>query len=499
MWIYYLENFGYIALAFGQRQVMLSLLGFIAMLLISWSWRRAALQSLLSMWLLFWVWMLPLSLMESTQQQSGTLGIALRTVHEHVQQWLPLQILSPCGLPYVERLSSDFSLLPLLSWNKLALTLWLLLSAGKTLSVLNQRRQLTRIAKNAQPVDEPHLLAAAESWQRRFKLSRSVAVRSSRDCNQAFTLGVFRPVVFVPEQLVQHLNHTEIEAVLGHEFAHIKRYDDVFVCLQLVSKCILFFNPMMWLSARHITSLRERCCDLLAIQASGLPAQSYAKSLLRVAELQGDTMFDCDAVAGLTSSALTERVRNSLTPPKNHFSIVPLLTAAITLSAFSFVFTSNSAGLDTIRGSEAKMLFAHLGAVSPMPRVKNLENFIGAANETCSLPQRNHYHPGVDFAPAIDGDRSVNAIADGKIAGIISSSAYFESMLQISHADNVISTYVHLSNISVKIGDRVHAGQSIGTLGGNHLHLEVRKGLQLVDPSGLREEPVVRVSTAATM
>ncbi|HSB95878.1 MAG TPA: M56 family metallopeptidase, partial [Spongiibacteraceae bacterium] len=436
MWIFYLENYSYVALAFSQRQLLLSLLGFIVISILSWCWRSASVRSLLPAWLFFWVWMLPLSLLASpTFLNSGLLNGILLGVREHLQLWLPLQILAPCGLPYVERLSDNFALLPLLSWNKLILGVWILLAGSKALGMLNQRRQLSRIAKTARPITEPQLLAALEKWRRRYRLRRSVALRSSGESQQAFTIGVLRPLVFLPEHLLHALNGADLDAILGHELAHIKRCDDAFVCFQLISKSLLFFNPLVWFSGQRITSLRERCCDLLAIQASDLSPQSYAESLLRVAELHHVSDFDSEVAAGLTSSALAKRVRHVLSPHKNNFTWLPLLAAMLLLPLLNLALMPDIAGIDVIRDDEAKALLTELHAVPPMPRAAIVRNFIDAANTSCALPQRAQYHPGIDFVPGSTGDRSVRAIADGEISAVIHSSAYFGALLQINHAN----------------------------------------------------------------
>jgi len=486
MWIFYLENYSYVALAFSQRQTLLSLLGFIVISILSWCWRHASVRSLLPAWLFFWVWMLPLSLLASpTALNSGLLNGILLGVREHVQLWLPLQILAPCGLPYVERLSDNFTLLPLLSWNKLILGLWILLAAGKALGMLNQRRRLSGIAKGARLITEPQLLAAVEKWRRRYRLRRSVALRSSDESQQAFTIGVLRPLVFLPEHLLQALSDTDLDAILGHELAHIKRCDDLFVCFQLISKSLLFFNPLVWFSGRRITSLRERCCDLLAIRASDLAPQSYAESLLRVAELHNASGFDSEVAAGLTSSALTKRVHYVLSPHKNNFTWLPLIAAMMILPLLNLALMPDIAGIDTIRDDEAKALLTELHALPPMPRATIVENFIGDTHATCALPQRARYHPGIDFVPGSTGDRSVRAIADGEISAVIHSSAYFGALLQINHANGVTSTYVHLGDTHVQRGEHIYAGQQIGTVDGDHLHLELRKGGRIINPSVL--------------
>lgn len=488
MWVYSLENYSYIALAFGQRQVLLSLLGFTLMVAITWIWRHASVQSLLSAWVWFWIWMLPLSLLGSTNPGVGIFNDTLHLLRERMQHWLPLQTLSPCDVPYLERLSSDFPFYPLLSWHKLALGLWLLVAAGKSLSLLYQRKKLSSIAKNAQPIDEPHLVKLVENWRQRYRLSRPVSVRSSSDCNQAFTMGVTQPVIYLPDQLLRELSLVDIEAVLGHELAHIKRYDDVFVCFQLITKSILFFNPLIWISARRITSLRERRCDHLAIHTGELSPQGYAKSLLRIAELQRNTLFESELAAGLTSSALAERVGDVLTAHGKRFSFLPLLIIVTGLLSLNIIFMPNASDMNAIRGNEAKTLLNGIGAVPPMPRLLGNGNFIGSIGSTCGLPLRNRYHPGADFVPGLDGSRAVRAIADGEIATVNSVIPYVGITLQIKHENDIVSTYVHLSNTNVQPGDQVHGGQQIGTLGNNHLHLEVRKGLRVVDPSVLLDK-----------
>jgi len=363
------------------------------------------------------------------------------------------------------------------------LAFWLAIAAGKAFSLLLQRKKLSSIAKQAKPIDDPNLLALASNWQRRFGLSRAVSVRSSHDCDQAFTIGIIQPVVFLPEHLTRELTPSDIEAVLGHELAHIKRYDDMFVCFQLITKSLLFFNPLIWLSARRITSLRERSCDLLAIQAGNLSPQDYAKSLLRIAELQRNIIFDCEVAAGLTSSALTDRVGDVLTSRNKRISHLPLIGVITGLLLLNIIFMPNLADLIAIRGSEAKTLLARLGAIPPMPRLLGRGNFDDNVGSTCGLPKLGHYHPGADFIPGADGDRTVHAIADGEIISVSDVIPYAGTTLRIKHAQDTVSTYVHLNDSSVKPGDHVYAGQKIGTLEGNHLHLEVRNGLRVIDPS----------------
>ncbi len=489
MWTFGLENYSYIVLAFGQRQVLLSLFGFLVVVAVTWYWRRLSVQALLPPWLWFWIWMLPLSLLGSTDVGSSVFNDSLNMLRDYAQNWLPLHARSPCDVPYVDRLSREIPLLPELSWHKLVLTLWLLVTASKALSLLLQRKKLSVVAKTAQVVEEAHLLILIERWRQRYQLSRRVSVRTSSACNQAFTVGVFRPVIFLPEQLLSKLNSDDIDAVLGHEFAHIKRCDDIFVCFQLITKSLLFFNPLIWLSAWRIAALRERRCDQLAMKIGNLSPQNYAKSLLRVAELQvGSALFNAEVVAGLTASTLSERVTAALSAQGQRFSYLPLLVVAAGLLVVNIIFIPNLGELPALRGDAARALFKSLGAVAPMQRLSGTGNFTETGGNSCGLPVRGHYHPGADFVPGVDGDHTVHAVAAGEIVTMTSLIPNVGITMQIKHAANMISTYVHLTDTKLEPGDHVSAGEPIGVIGNEHLHLEVRQNSRLVDPTVLLGE-----------
>lgn len=484
MWTVGLENYSYILLAFGQRQVLLSLCGFLLVVAVTWCWRRTSVQALLPPWLWFWIWMLPLSLLGSTDVGVSAFNGSLNLLREYAQSWLPLHARSPCEVPYVDRFSGEIPLLPQLSWHKLALALWLLVAAAKVLSLLLQRKKLSAVAKAAQVIDDAAVQLLAETWRERYGLARAVSVRTSTACNQAFTVGVLRPVIFLPTHLLQELKLVDIEAVLGHEFAHIKRYDDIFVCFQLVTKSLLFFNPLIWLSAWRIASLRERRCDQLAMETGNLSPQSYAKSLLRVAELHGDTRFNSEVAAGLTSSALAERVGDVLTARDRRFSYLPLLMVVAGLLLLNVIFLPHLGDASAIRGEAAETLFKNLGAVAPMPRLLGNGNFNAGDVNNCGLPSHD-YHPGADFVSGSDGDRTVRSIADGEVVTMTGVMPRVGITLKIEHANNTVSTYVHLREAAVKAGDHVRAGESIGSIGDDHLHLEVRRNARVIDPSVL--------------
>lgn len=97
-------------------------------------------------------------------------------------------------------------------------------------------------------------------------------------------IGYLKPVIYLPLTAATHFTPEQIEAILLHELAHIKRYDFIANILQTFIETVLFFNPFVWLISKIIRRERENCCDDLVLAATQ-PAL-YAETLLALAENQ---------------------------------------------------------------------------------------------------------------------------------------------------------------------------------------------------------------------
>ena len=97
-------------------------------------------------------------------------------------------------------------------------------------------------------------------------------------------LGILKPMILLPVSLASGLAPDQIESVLAHELAHLRRYDHLVNLMQCVIESVLFFHPAVWWVSRRVRDEREHCCDDLVIACGAVPLD-YAASLLRVAEL----------------------------------------------------------------------------------------------------------------------------------------------------------------------------------------------------------------------
>src|SRR5260370_819364 len=96
-------------------------------------------------------------------------------------------------------------------------------------------------------------------------------------------LGWFRPVVLLPVRALTGLTEEQIEAVIAHELAHIRRLDCFVNLFQIATETLLFYHPAVWWVSQRIRAERENCCDDEAISICG-DAVNYARALTLMEE-----------------------------------------------------------------------------------------------------------------------------------------------------------------------------------------------------------------------
>jgi bla regulator protein blaR1 len=99
----------------------------------------------------------------------------------------------------------------------------------------------------------------------RLGIRRSVGLLESELVKVPMMLGLLKPLILVPFGLLAQLPPDQVEAILLHELAHIKRRDYAINLLQSFAETIFFFNPAVWWVSSLIREEREHCCDEMAI------------------------------------------------------------------------------------------------------------------------------------------------------------------------------------------------------------------------------------------
>lgn len=161
----------------------------------------------------------------------------------------------------------------------LLVTLYIAGMTGMTIKLFSDLFQLHQIrTTRIEPMGaawDKHLDKLAAQLQ----IPRKVKLLISRHVQVPVMLGFLKPLILLPVAMVNNLTEEQLEAVLLHELAHIKRNDYLLNIFQSIVETILFFNPFVWLISKTIRIEREHCCDDLVIANTVQPLQ-YAHALV---------------------------------------------------------------------------------------------------------------------------------------------------------------------------------------------------------------------------
>ncbi|HEX8172887.1 MAG TPA: M56 family metallopeptidase [Thermoanaerobaculia bacterium] len=198
-------------------------------------------------------------------------------------------------------------------------------SARLLVSWTRARRLLRRGAHEARA----EWLGAAARISQALGLRRAVRLLESAAVEVPSVIGSLRPVILLPASTLTGLTPDQIEMVLAHELAHIRRHDFLVNLLQAFVETLMFYHPAVWWMSQRARVERENCCDDLAVAVCGNPLQ-YARALTRLEELRADAPV---MVVAANGGSLFERIRRIATRRSELTSTTPRWAAAVTLLA----------------------------------------------------------------------------------------------------------------------------------------------------------------------
>lgn len=186
---------------------------------------------------------------------------------------------------------------------------WVAGIAALAASRFRQWRAIVAIVQHATPLDSGREADALARAMRKSVCPRTIDLRQGHSTQEPGTIGIFRPAIVWPAGLSERLTDTELEAVLAHEIAHVKRYDSLTAWLQIAAEAVFWFYPVTWWLGARIVDERERACDEEVV-SMGTDTASYASGILKVCNfcLRGPAF-----VTGVAGSNLAPRIARILT------------------------------------------------------------------------------------------------------------------------------------------------------------------------------------------
>ena len=190
-----------------------------------------------------------------------------------------------------------------IDWMSYAVLAWFAGVYIFTLRTLGGLMLLMRLRRqHAEPMTGD-LLATCLALQRRLGVARAVRYVCSKAAESPAAFGWLRPVVVLPLAALAGLSAWQIEAIIAHELAHIKRWDSLVNAFQIATETLLFYHPAVWWVNRVIRNEREHCCDDFAVQACG-NAYDYARALAQLEESRSASVWAMAANGGVLTSRI---------------------------------------------------------------------------------------------------------------------------------------------------------------------------------------------------
>jgi murein DD-endopeptidase MepM/ murein hydrolase activator NlpD len=309
------------------------------------------------------------------------------------------------------------------------------------------------------------------------------------------------------------------EAVIAHELAHVARFDDLGLVLEQVASALFYFHPVLWWTARALGVERELAADRRVLSTRALSPRDYGHGLLQALGL--DLTTTTVAAAAGSRRRLTMRIRHIADPrtaahPKRAHSV---LAAGLLLFLPALLLPPTATG-QTAAASPAATLPPAMPVALPLVPLQSsgpgldalllalhpssgpsLDDLMPGARVTSPFGMRRHptsgesvHHGGIDLSTGAESP--VYAPRGGiveRVAHDYGDQGRFGTVVVVDHGSGVKTFYAHLASSSVAAGQGVGDGDQIGVAGntgvssGPHLHFEIWKDGERVDPARIGE------------
>jgi murein DD-endopeptidase MepM/ murein hydrolase activator NlpD len=293
-----------------------------------------------------------------------------------------------------------------------------------------------------------------------------------------------RPLIALPRTLLARLTDGQLRLVLRHEAAHLARNDPHWALLLRAVGLLLWFNPLLRPLARRVQLASELACDALALGAEKNMRRAYAEAYLETLRLSMARTLPCPATAFSPQDQGSHKMRiGHIVHGDPHARTRPLLALALGALALGL-----GGGLVAVQASTPAAA-APVAFTGPI-----IEGRISSAFGKMRPSVGPRAHNGVDLSAA--RGTPVHAPADGTVQ--VATENYlpqpnYGTVVILDHGNGWQSVYAHLDSLDVAAGDRIAVGERIGSLGstgkatGPHVHVEVLRDGQRVDPATVIE------------
>lgn len=209
----------------------------------------------------------------------------------------------------------------------------------------------------------------------RLRVKRTVQLMESALVQIPTVVGWLRPVILLPASALTGLSTEQLEALLAHELAHIRRCDYLLNILQTVVETLGFYHPAVWWVSHKIRVERENCCDDLAVSLSGDRVR-YARALTSMEEIRARRN---ELAVAATGGNLSGRIRRLVGQDSTDSSRTSWIPSVVTILLIAIIVIPTTLALTAHDKTEHSAQFLLDKMLEHRSRVKNLQYIAAAA------------------------------------------------------------------------------------------------------------------------
>ena len=429
------------------------------------------------------------------------LAVAPAIVAVLLDVWAPPIVSLPVTLPLPAALDgmgserqASTAAPTLVALPELAVLLAALYLAGVGVALLAQLRgalAVRRVLRGATPIDHAGWPGPASAAEARQLIHTGIALHLTAQAVSPFAVSWPRPVIVLPASALERFSDRQLHMVIRHEAAHLLHRDPQRAAWMRLVGAVLWFNPFVRLLAARVQMAAELRCDAWALQADNAAGHDLACAYVDTLRMASTGGHATTALAQRRVDDHRLRLRYMLGGDPDRTLPVSLRVVFVaTAVAIGGLLASTQAALADPQQRVAATTTAKrapaLRFSNPVPSARVSSSF----RETGGNRQRPHN--GMDLAAR--RGTAVLAPADGTVVAATTDypdGPRYGTVVVLDHGQGWQTLYAHLDSFEVKPGQQVKSGEriaSIGTTGetsGPHVHVELLKDGQRIDPQSL--------------
>jgi len=306
----------------------------------------------------------------------------------------------------------------------------------------------------------------------KMRINKDIPIYYTKSVSGPVLYGLICPCLLLPYELKNRFSMEELTCIMIHELAHMKRKDIAVFWLMAILKAVYWFNPIIWYGLYRMRQDCEVACDALALSnMNGDENIKYGHTIInmlkRASSLKAQEVVSTASMAD-NKKQIIRRLEMISKFKKNSYKLSITSLCILLILGYALV-TNAEEGNQTMTWP----LIDYYRITSPF------------GWRTHPISNEKIFHSGIDI-PAPEGSNIVSA-SDGTVIFAEYHETY-GNLVKIQYDNDIVILYAHCSKLLVNEGDNVVAGDLIAEVGstgkatGSHLHFEIQKDGEPVDP-----------------